>query len=202
MEITRDYFVFVRNIRNRLSTEFDTKLNRVSKFLLLNINLTGCMYQNRDDIFQEIFDILLENEKLPDLRMFNKLYRRVTKDFIEIQAEKIQKDEVWPIGYTSQDVKLYQDFPNLFQFCYLDRARSRDDCVDFDLARVEGTADMSCNLYMVLENIENLNVTKSVLERLPGLWREKGWGPVLPKFISSLEDISDVSKQLLRSVDI
>ena len=203
VEITEDHSVFVRNIRDGLNTEPNTDLNRVSKYLLLNINFIRCLCEHKDEVF-ELFDVLLENENSSDWKVVNKLYRRVSKDVINHQAKRIKVEEEISVYFPSRKTLLNQDFPNLFHSLrevanieYGEYENSQDAELDIVL---EAT-DVSCSLYMLLEYMENQNdvISDSVIKRLPRLRKEKGWGPVHPQFICNLDSslMPNESKRLL-----
>ena len=64
---------------------------------------------------------------------------------------------------------------------------------------LENVATVSCNLYMVLKWMDHKlwSITDDIIRKLMDLKREKGWNPVHPRFVKSL-DLCDKSKRLVR----
>ena len=80
MDLTEDHSIYLDIIRSQIN-ETQPTLDRISRFLLLNINLVD-YFDDHSPIITEIFDIILDNEESADWGIFHKLYRRVTKEYL------------------------------------------------------------------------------------------------------------------------
>ena len=190
VDITRDHAVFVTHIRGSIS-ETNTVLDRVSKFLLMSVNLVGCIETGSGDIICEIFDILLENTESADWKMLKTKYKTLMNEFFkEFNKHKSGK------SVAAKSIQSYQHFPNLVTLSFGLDVKG--------LKTIEKVAAVSCNLYMVLEfiNVEDIDVTASLIHKLHGLVSERGWRPVHSQFLESLYWMSDEEKDMLRETTI
>ena len=202
ISVTDDHAVFVDFISIRVQVE-NVKLDKTSRFLLLNIDLSVCMESCMDKV-TDIFDVLLNDVASPDFIMILNLQRQTTKAYIEmLKKERATLSALVP--QESPTAACSQSIPNLFW--ELDQVMKgfnmTDNTVEITL---EHLADSGCNLYSVLEymNMSDNQVTNSVLEKLLELKRGKGWNHVYPEFVAGLRNnMSDESKLMLsNSADI
>ena len=191
--VTDDHVVFVDLISSRIRVT-NVKMDKTSRFLLLNINLSMCMETCLDEV-TELFDVFLQDVTSPDFIMINNLHRQTSKAYIEkLKMERANLSAV--TTQESPNALCSQSIPNMFHVFHVFHVL--DEVVPGTNVEItlEHVADVSCNLYMLLEYMarKGEQVTDSVLEKLRELMRVKGWNPVHPEFVDSLLNMSDESR--------
>ena len=135
---TRYHSIFLDYIISDRISKANSDLDRVSKYLIQNMNMVGCFEYHAERI-TEIFDILLDNEECTDWRMLNNLYRRVSKEFMVKQSKE----------KTAVLVSMSQLIPHLF---HKEEEVVKGNNVEIDL---ENAAALSSNLFMVLVLVQD-----------------------------------------------
>ena len=189
IELIDDHSVFVRHIGEILTDESRNELDMISKHLLLNINLVGCIERGHGDMITKVFDVLLDNMDSADWRLFNKLHRTMTKNIIQhrkMDSEPDAKQSKAIISRTSAS------FPNVF--CPVVNYPAFLSYTGSPTKTIKNVAKVSYNLYMVFEFIDFFdigysNVTASIIRRLDKLRIQNKWSPLHREFVKRLQSM-------------
>ena len=199
ISVTDDHAVFVEFISSRVQVE-NLNLDKTSRFLLLNIDLSMCMERRMDEL-TEIFDVLLQDAASPDFITILNLQRQTSKAYIEmLKTERATLSAV--ARPASPTAACNQSIPNLFREFTQVYNDTKDNTVE---ATLEHLADIGCNLYSVIGYMDDvcIQVDDSVLAKLRELKKEKGWNHVHPEFVAGLTSMTDDGKLMVStSADI